>query len=202
MRRFFLALALIAGCGDADNDGYSSGDGDCDDANPSVSPLSRETCNNLDDDCNGQIDDDPRDGESYYADEDGDGCGDPDEEVEACDEPDDYVDNRDDADDGDEDVCGGGDTLLADMSFEELQALCDQIDQFDASCDAYGFDYVYPDEFWLWCAEPDFTFPSSCEATGADAVTCMQAMGEILIEDACAFDPFPAECGPIERCFE
>lgn len=43
--------------GDADGDGASSEDGDCDDGNPQVGPHAVEQCNAVDDDCNGVIDD-------------------------------------------------------------------------------------------------------------------------------------------------
>ena len=51
---------------------------DCIDVNVSVHPGALETCNGLDDDCNGVIDDGAQAGcLSFYADEDGDGWGDP-----------------------------------------------------------------------------------------------------------------------------
>jgi hypothetical protein len=45
---------------DADHDGYSSQDGDCNDCNPAVNPGAIEIADNgLDDDCSGRIDDEP-----------------------------------------------------------------------------------------------------------------------------------------------
>ena len=41
---------------DKDNDGFASCNGDCDDFDPWIHPARRERCNNLDDNCNGQID--------------------------------------------------------------------------------------------------------------------------------------------------
>ena len=41
---------------DADGDGYTLTDGDCDNTNPAVHPCATEICNGIDDDCNGQID--------------------------------------------------------------------------------------------------------------------------------------------------
>ena len=43
-----------------------------------------EVCNGVDDDGDGEIDEDPVDGFIYYADNDGDGFGDPDNEIRAC----------------------------------------------------------------------------------------------------------------------
>jgi hypothetical protein len=54
-----------SGCADADNDGYgqpgsavcpSGPQTDCNDANPAVHPGAAETCNNVDDDCDGTTD--------------------------------------------------------------------------------------------------------------------------------------------------
>jgi MYXO-CTERM domain-containing protein len=47
-------------CGDADSDGYSAqtcGGDDCDDTDATVNPGAEEICNDIDDDCNGTIDD-------------------------------------------------------------------------------------------------------------------------------------------------
>jgi hypothetical protein len=67
---------------DADLDGFAEADGDCDDLNGGVYPGAQETCDGLDNDCNGT----PDDGISrqFYVDMDGDGFGDPDSTVEDC----------------------------------------------------------------------------------------------------------------------
>ncbi len=55
-------------CADADNDGYAStecGGDDCDDSNPNINPGVVESCNGIDDNCNGKID------ETFDADGDG-----------------------------------------------------------------------------------------------------------------------------------
>jgi hypothetical protein len=43
---------------DADSDGYRICENDCDDTNGSVNPGAAEVCNNVDDNCNGDIDED------------------------------------------------------------------------------------------------------------------------------------------------
>jgi hypothetical protein len=43
---------------DADEDGFSVADGDCNDANASVNPGAVEVSNEIDDDCDGQVDED------------------------------------------------------------------------------------------------------------------------------------------------
>ncbi len=50
--------ACTTGCSDADQDGFRVCQGDCDDGAPGVYPGQLETCNGIDDDCNGLRDDD------------------------------------------------------------------------------------------------------------------------------------------------
>ena len=59
---------------DADGDGFVSSV-DCNDNDAAINPAAAEYCNNVDDDCNGLVDDNPVDGTLYYQDADGDGLG-------------------------------------------------------------------------------------------------------------------------------
>ena len=95
-----LAMSLIA-CGeeepkeevdpltvDDDGDGFSEEQGDCDDTNADLSPGATEVCDEIDNDCDGDIDDadssvDLETGSVFYADADGDGFGSM-TEVAAC----------------------------------------------------------------------------------------------------------------------
>ena len=86
-------------------DGLVDTTGDCDDDDPGVHPGVEEVCNDVDDDCNGGIDDGlPFD--TWYPDVDGDGFGDEDADpFLACDTPDDAaLDDATDCDDDDPDV--------------------------------------------------------------------------------------------------
>ena len=60
--------------------------GDCDDEDPGVFPGATETCDGVDEDCDGTVDDDTEDGTIWYADLDGDGYGGLIQQV-ACDAP-------------------------------------------------------------------------------------------------------------------
>ncbi len=82
--------------------GYTATPGDCDDADVAVAPDVAETCNAVDDDCDGTVDeDDATDATTWYADTDGDGYGDPDAEARQCEAPDGYVTDDRDCDDTD-----------------------------------------------------------------------------------------------------
>jgi hypothetical protein len=71
-------------CSFAIPDGYALTAGDCDDNSATVAPGSPELCNELDDDCDGQVDE--LTGEFWYVDEDGDGYG-TEETIRACFQP-------------------------------------------------------------------------------------------------------------------
>ena len=72
---------------------------DCDDTNNMVGPHMAEVCaNEVDDDCNGTVDDDEQ---TWYRDADGDGHGDRSHPIAVsnCDYPGGYINNQDDCDD-------------------------------------------------------------------------------------------------------
>ncbi|MCA1800690.1 MAG: hypothetical protein LC650_05300, partial [Actinobacteria bacterium] len=78
---------------DVDGDGFCS-DVDCDDNDSSVFPGAPELCDGIDNNCDGEIDEGVLN--TYYADADGDGFGDPNNSTEACTQPDGFVvDNTD-----------------------------------------------------------------------------------------------------------
>ncbi len=80
-------------------------DTDCDDTRDTVYPGAIETCNLLDDDCDGTVDaPDAIDAITVYADVDGDGFGDPDAPMDVCDPPEDTTADNSDCDDTNADV--------------------------------------------------------------------------------------------------
>ena len=85
--------------------GYADDPGDCDDDDSAINPDATEVCNEVDDDCDGTIDeDDASDADTWYADDDGDGFGDGSSSAEACDAPSGYVSDDTDCDDTDSDI--------------------------------------------------------------------------------------------------
>jgi len=111
---------------DADADGYGDPDevtvacdqpegtvdnnDDCNDdpgaGGASASPVEDESCDGIDNDCDGDVDEDGDvvDGSSWYADNDSDGFGDLAAPLEACDQPVGYTADSSDCDDSDDDV--------------------------------------------------------------------------------------------------
>ncbi|MCB9762737.1 MAG: hypothetical protein H6739_23250 [Alphaproteobacteria bacterium] len=103
--RLFPILLLALGCNytfkdtiDVDGDGYYETE-DCDDADATVYPEAPERCDGVDQDCDGQVDEDVQD--TFYADADGDGFGDPDMPIVACELPPHAARNAEDCDDSD-----------------------------------------------------------------------------------------------------
>jgi hypothetical protein len=89
----------FAGAVDNDADGFVACE-ECDDGDPAVNPDAIEVCNGKDDDCDGTVDVGAVDADTYYADADGDGYGDPATAVTACAQPSGTVTDGTDCDDG------------------------------------------------------------------------------------------------------
>jgi len=78
---------------------------DCDDTTADASPDNTEVCDGIDNDCDTEVDEeDADDVATWYADDDGDGYGDPDAATESCEGPSGHVANDLDCDDAASDV--------------------------------------------------------------------------------------------------
>jgi hypothetical protein len=132
--------------------------GDCDDTNPEINPAGSESCDGLDDDCDGEIDEDPAFGNLWYPDADGDGYGVPTASVVACDIPgDDWAGRGGDCDDTNPDVNAGQDELCS----TDIDDNCDgQINENGAAdatvyyADLDGDGYGNPDSSVAACIQP------------------------------------------------
>ncbi len=105
--------------------GYVTDFTDCDDRNLNVFPGAKEVCNEIDDNCNGEIDEGVK--STFYIDEDADGFGNPDVFVEVCTIPNGYVTNNLDCNDavygahpGGIEICNGIDDDCDDLVDEGL----------------------------------------------------------------------------------
>ena len=127
--RFGILALMILGCRtaddpkttleepevvDADGDGFSIEDGDCDDSDAQVSPNASEICDGFDNNCDGEIDESVT--QTFYEDLDGDGFGDQESSVQSCDIVDGFVVAGNDCDD------------LNPDSYPSAEELCDGVD--------------------------------------------------------------------------
>ena len=109
--------------------GYLENSSDCDDGDAAIHPDATEICNELDDDCDGLVDDEDADlsgGETWYADADSDGFGDGDVSAEACLQPSGYEAEAGDCDDTQaainpdaQEICDGLDNDCDDLTDDD-----------------------------------------------------------------------------------
>ncbi|WP_116107537.1 MopE-related protein [Lewinella sp. IMCC34191] len=153
----------------ADNDGDSFGDpgapmdfcspqpnyvlnaDDCNDNDDTVYPGAPERCDDVDNDCDGSVDE-GLPNFTYYADTDGDGLGDPNNTTDDCSAPEGYINNDDDCDDTDAAI-GEATTFYADNDDDgygngsEMVTACTPPNGYvvlDGDCDDND-NTVYPD---------------------------------------------------------
>lgn len=168
-------------------EGWALADGDCDDSTDAVSPGVEERCNEVDDDCDEQVDeDDAVDAGTWYRDSDMDGYGDLSTGAPACEAPTGTVADSTDCDDGDPAVnpgavenCDDADTD-EDCSGEAEEAGAEGETAWYADLDGDGFGD--PDALSWACEAPD--------AAVADATDCDDEDPTVHPEAAELCDPF------------
>ncbi len=169
---------------DRDEDGYGDPDtpveacapgtgivddtSDCDDRRDDIHPGALEVCDNLDNDCNGEVDDGA--GTTFYADQDGDGYGDEFSTVVACSAPADYTGVPGDCADTDPgtnpaalEACDGVDNDCDGDIDEEAGTLF----YLDGDGDGFGLS----DDTLLACSVPDGYSAAPGDCDDADAGT-------------------------------
>ena len=118
--------------------GYAEQFGDCDDENSEAYPSSVELCNEIDDDCDGIVDEsDATDAYFYYADIDLDGYGDDTNAIFGCAQPNGYVENNDDCNDASDSISPAA-TELCNSTDDDCNGIID-----DPS--ALNYDTYYED---------------------------------------------------------
>ena len=105
---------------------------DCDDGAAAVNPGADEVCDEIDNNCDGNIDEGAAFGSSWYADSDGDGYGDPASETIACEAPSGSVADRTDCDDSSAAVSPGGEERCNGID-DDCDGTTDEADATDAS---------------------------------------------------------------------
>ena len=137
-------------------DGYAEVGGDCDDGDPAVHPEAEELCNELDDDCDGEVDVDATDGATYYPDADSDGFGDDASAVVGCEAISGWLTSGGDCDDTDAEVN------------PDATEICDDIDNdCDGLVDADDDDIE--EQTWYADADGDGYGDSGSDITAACA---------------------------------
>ena len=188
--------AVVPGPGsdkvDADGDGYGEEE-DCDEGNAEVNPGAIEICNQVDDDCDGLVDEDLM--RQWWIDGDGDGYGWDGTPVEACEAPSGYADNNGDCDD-----------TSASTNPAAIE-LCNQIDDnCDGTADdgvtlywyadADGDGYGDPSTQLEACDQPDAMISDGTDCDDTDGTVhpgAEEVCGDFDDDDCDGFDDVGAE---------
>ena len=169
---------------DADLDGYTTKDGDCDDLNGGVYPGATESCDGLDNDCNGTADDGIT--RQFYVDGDGDGFGDPDSVVADCKQTEGLVLEAGDCNDRDADIHPN--------AGEE----CDEAD-VDEDCDGlFGADDPDVADARIYYVDVDEDGYGRAGSLGT--IACTQPSGTVTNDFDCADDDPFVNPGRLEQC--
>ena len=110
---------------DADNDGFTVDEGDCNDGNNTIYPGADELCDGFDNNCDGATDEPAAlDTTTWYKDNDQDGHGDPNVSINECDQPQGYVINPSDCNDFDDNVY----PEATEVPYDDIDQDCDGSD--------------------------------------------------------------------------
>ncbi len=112
--------------------GYAAASTDCDDGAASVNPGATETCDAVDEDCDGVVDEGLATG-TYHLDADGDGYGDASVSITDCAAPSGYVADATDCDDTTDTTSPGADELAYDLADNDCDDLQDEMVAEDVS---------------------------------------------------------------------
>lgn len=173
-------------------EGYVDNNQDCSDDNAQIHPQAVELCNNLDDDCDEQIDEDAE-SQTWYLDADSDGFGDPNQAIQSCDTPESFVLNSED--------CNDTDGLINPQAVELCNSLDDDCDnEIDEGTDLLtwyedsdGDLYGNPDSTMDSCDQPSGyveNFDDCDDGNASFTDNCTPAV--IVTETTCSSSPYTA----------
>jgi hypothetical protein len=160
-------------------EGWVADDTDCDDSNYTVFPGAEEVCNDIDDDCDGDIDEELE--STWYADADGDGFGDPATGSFDCEPGGGWVENPEDCDDANSDI------------HPDAQETCDSIDN---DCDGLSDDAddsVTGGDVWYTDADADGYGDDTSSTTACDQPSGTAAYGGDCDDTDPAYNPGASE---------
>ena len=157
------------------SEGWVTNNDDCDDFDALLNPDADEICNEIDDDCDGDIDDDDSSvmgASTWYADADSDGFGDPTMSMDACDAPSGSVTNGADCDDSDwavnpdaDEVCNGvDDDCDSDIDDADAGVIGTSTWYADSDGDGYG----NPDSGSNSCVAPSGSVANASDCDDSD----------------------------------
>ncbi|HJN74097.1 MAG TPA: MopE-related protein [Myxococcota bacterium] len=170
---------------DEDEDGYGSAEdpvlacsapptrvpstSDCDDSDPEVNPGAEEHCNDLDDDCDDEIDEDAIDAPIWYVDDDGDDWGAAEDVIYDCAEPWGYTDRAGDCEDHSSSIHPEADEYCNGIDDDCDEAVDeDAVDADSWWVDADGDGYGDPDKELLSCSMPTATVDNDEDCDDGD----------------------------------
>jgi len=160
--------------------GYVADGSDCMDRNSWIHPGAGETCDGVDEDCDGTVDDGAIDMSTWYADADGDGYGEAGSPTSACEPPSGYSADSSDCDDGDASVHPGA------------SETCDSVDQ---DCDGTADEGATDMGTWYSDADGDGYGDASISSTG-----CSQPSGTVSDGSDCDDGDAAIHPGATELC--
>ncbi|MCB9745489.1 MAG: putative metal-binding motif-containing protein [Alphaproteobacteria bacterium] len=168
--------AQLLSCDDAVA-GWASVAGDCDDRDRDTHPGADEACDDLDNDCDGAVDEDPVGAPTWYPDVDDDGFGDAEGAQAWCSPPEGWVREAGDCDDAEASAHAGADEICDDLD-NDCDGLVDGADpdvDLDTrrtfTVDRDGDGYGARGGAWLEsCSQPSGYAESAddCDDTDAD----------------------------------
>ncbi len=151
---------------------HVANDDDCDDGDPGTHPRATELCDGVDNDCDGAVDGDAVDQGTWYADNDGDGFGDPATPSQACEQPSGQVVDATDCDDGDPATHPGADELCDDNDNDcDDEVDEDAVDQGTWYADNDGDGFGDPATPSQACEQPSGQVTDATDCDDSDPAT-------------------------------
>ncbi|MFT6159912.1 MAG: parallel beta-helix repeat protein [bacterium] len=192
MTRTFLGLSAalaLSACSQvsSDLDAAIDGDGDgvkaafdCDDTNAGVFPGAEEICNDIDDDCNGAIDDQATDATQWFMDADGDGAAGTAMPLRSCSQP---------------AGASAEATDCADLDVDRFPGAIERCNGLDDNCDG-ELDEDAGDRVAFY-ADADADGHGDAETS---VLACAQPSEYVTLDDDCNDADATIFPGGIERC--